>query len=769
MLRSRRISVTYRSNMKVTVQRKLKFPSTRWQRIARERAIETIGASELFDASWYSSQLASEELDRVENLVEHYVTRGSGAGLQPNPLFCPTYYKENYPDVVAEGFEPFFHFLHHGSAEQRDPHPLFSAALYNRRVRARLHITVQNPLAHFLTSGHKAAISPHLLFDFHFYESQKAKEGFSGRNYLTKSSFSNLLLEFLEFGGAHNVSPHPLFHIRYYVALNPGLDKKTENPLLHFLKHGFFSRTNPHPLFNSDFYLWMNPDVHQAHRNPLMHYLEHGEAELRNPSPFFCTRFYNLRYREPASGEGALEHFATRGWKRGYNPSFWIDMAQAFEHFDASEEDYVVEVFGGRILEGPNPAISPELYFAVKEVEKNKKSALDVYLRLSRRMASSCNDAIARPEKGLVTGLTCYGPFSVVSGLGEACRGYSRAMKQANIVHHWVPTDVPPYQAQISVPPSYARKDWPIALAYVNADATYSFFNSSQGKSFLAHQYRIGLWLWELPSFQAEWFTNFASYDEIWVPSTFCQQAVAAATGKPVHLVPLVVEQQSDARNSIATRQAFRAKWGIPMDQFIFYYVFDASSYIERKNPFALIEAFRETFASEPAAHLLLKIGYGASNLPFLRRLKRSLTRLPKGSYTVIENVLSRAELDALVIASDCCVSPHRSEGFGLTVAEALLFGKPVVATDFGGTTDFLNGDTGFPVAYKLMEIERDIGPYKAGNVWADPLHAALCRAMKDVFENVDNALARAQAGKCLVEKTLSLEAVAGTLCQLLS
>jgi glycosyltransferase involved in cell wall biosynthesis len=303
----------------------------------------------------------------------------------------------------------------------------------------------------------------------------------------------------------------------------------------------------------------------------------------------------------------------------------------------------------------------------------------------------------------------------------------------------------------------------------VNANATYPFFNSPHGKSFLKHPYRIGLWVWELPSFQSEWFANFASYDEIWVPSTFCQQAVAAATEKPVHLVPLVVEQQSNVVNNLETRVAFRAKWGIPADKFVFYYMFDASSYIERKNPFAVIEAFREAFVHETGAHLLLKIGYGKSNKPFTRHLTRLLGTLVKGSFTIIEEVLCRLEIDALVVASDCCVSPHRSEGFGLTVAEALFFGKPVVATDFGGTTDFLTPETGYPVAYKLIEIERDIGPYKRGNIWADPLPEALCDAMKAVFRDKGTALSKAQAGARLVRETLSREAVGAVITNVLS
>jgi glycosyltransferase involved in cell wall biosynthesis len=341
-------------------------------------------------------------------------------------------------------------------------------------------------------------------------------------------------------------------------------------------------------------------------------------------------------------------------------------------------------------------------------------------------------------------------------------------MRMANIVCHTVPTEVPPYQAQIPVARSYARTDWRRALAYVNADSTYPFFNSHQGRAFLRHDYRIGLWVWELPSFQAEWFTNFASYDEIWVPSTYCQNAVASATGMPVHMVPLVVERQSSVANNHATRQAFRARWGISNDKFVFYYIFDASSYIQRKNPFALISAFREEFSSNPEAHLLLKIGYGQANKAFMRTLAKALAKLRAGSFTVIHDVLTRDELDCLVVASDCCVSPHRAEGFGFTVAEALLLGKPVVATDFGGTTDFLNTTTGFPVDYKLVEITEDIGPYKRGNIWADPIPEALRAAMQGVYQNLGQALRRAEEGKQLVEANLSMKSVSSRIASLL-
>ena len=755
-------TLTESLHVKGSAQQTVSWGKTRSTKRAREKAIDVIEASGLFDPLWYKAGLSRQELQQTSNLIEHYVTVGSECGMQPNPLFCPTFYHNKYPDVAEQEWEPFHHFLTYGIAEQRNPHLLFSTETYKQRAECVLGDTFENPLLHFLTVGYKIGISPHSLFDTCFYESQKKKEGFRSGNFKTKSSFSNSLIEFLEFGALYNVSPHPLFHIRYYKGLTPELIGTATNPLMHFLEFGYGNRSNPHPLFNSDFYLWMNPDVHQAHHNPLMHYLDYGEKELRDPSPFFCTQFYVERYLKNKSAAGALEYFASEGWRKCQNPSPWINMAHAFEDHPKEnlDEDFPVEFFGRMILERPNSAISPELYFAFKEIEKGTNEPLKIYLSLSRRQHIRTENHSNKPEQGLVKGLAYYAPLSVVSGLGEACRGYTRAMKHANIICHTIPTEVPSYQKQISVPRSYARKDWPVALAHVNADSIFPFFNTNQGKSFLEHSYRIGFWAWELPSFQSEWHANLASYDEIWVPSTFCQEAVASATNITVRRVPHVVEQQSSTPNSLETRQKFRSQWNIPSHKFVFYYIFDASSYVERKNPFALIEAFRDAFVEEQDAHLLLKISYGSVNKQFTHRLKKLLASFPTNSFTIIAEVLSRPELDALVIASDCCVSPHRSEGFGLTVAEALLFGKPVIATDFSGTTDFLTSKTGYPVAYKLIEIERDIGPYKRGNIWANPLHEALTEAMRSVFLHREAALKKAQEGTKWVQQFLSTEAI---------
>jgi glycosyltransferase involved in cell wall biosynthesis len=96
---------------------------------------------------------------------------------------------------------------------------------------------------------------------------------------------------------------------------------------------------------------------------------------------------------------------------------------------------------------------------------------------------------------------------------------------------------------------------------------------------------------------------------------------------------------------------------------------------------------------------------------------------------------LSRETVVRLIAACDAYVSLHRSEGLGLTLIEALMMGKPVVATRYSGVTEFLEGPGAFPVAFSERALRRDYGPYPRGAVWAEPDVADAARQMRAVYQ----------------------------------
>jgi hypothetical protein len=113
-----------------------------------------------------------------------------------------------------------------------------------------------------------------------------------------------------------------------------------------------------------------------------------------------------------------------------------------------------------------------------------------------------------------------------------------------------------------------------------------------------------------------------------------------------------------------------------------------------------------------------------------------------------------------LMAAADVYASLHRSEGLGLTMLEALAHGKPVVATDWSGNTDFMNVGNSFPVRYRMTTLERDVGPYRAGEQWAEPSVEHAAELLRLVFEQRAEAMERAELGRQQVLAEYSPESV---------
>jgi glycosyltransferase involved in cell wall biosynthesis len=171
--------------------------------------------------------------------------------------------------------------------------------------------------------------------------------------------------------------------------------------------------------------------------------------------------------------------------------------------------------------------------------------------------------------------------------------------------------------------------------------------------------------------------------------------------------------------------KVLRARLGLPADRFLFLTLFDLNSYAERKNPRAVVAAFRASGLAARGAALVLKVQNVAGNEADFAALKAGVQDLP--GTVLITATLSRADLFALEAACDVFVSLHRSEGFGLAVAECMYLGKPVISTDWSATAEFVNAGNGCPVRAPLVTLERNHGPYAKGSTWADPdpLHAA--------------------------------------------
>ena len=197
---------------------------------------------------------------------------------------------------------------------------------------------------------------------------------------------------------------------------------------------------------------------------------------------------------------------------------------------------------------------------------------------------------------------------------------------------------------------------------------------------------------------------------------------------------------------SPAVVEPARGPLGLPEDDFIFLFAFDYNSVFKRKNPLDLIEAFTRAFAPGEGVQLVIKSINHERDPDSHDRLR--IAAAPHSHVRLISQYLPALENQELMASCDAYVSLHRSEGFGIGMAEAILRGKPVVATGYGGNTDFLSEDTGYPVAHTTVPVGDDAWPYDPSAHWAQPDIDDAARQMRAVVEHPTEAARRVAQGQ---------------------
>ena len=261
----------------------------------------------------------------------------------------------------------------------------------------------------------------------------------------------------------------------------------------------------------------------------------------------------------------------------------------------------------------------------------------------------------------------------------------------------------------------------------------------SRGEALFADRINIGCWHWELALWPPAWEAAFALVDEVWAASHYTAAAFAARGKVPITFLPPAVSVDR-------LRPQPRSRFGLPRDRFLYLYVFDCNSYPARKNPWAAVRGFLAAFprGDEPVG-LVLKAMHARDDDPAWRTIRELVAA--DARVFLIEGTLPREEVLGLFAACDAYLSPHRAEGFGRTLAEAMLLEKPVIATDYSGNTDFLTEATGFPVRWRPLTVGADEYPCPENQFWADPDPADLVRQIRLVREAPDLARQRAAAG----------------------
>lgn len=308
-------------------------------------------------------------------------------------------------------------------------------------------------------------------------------------------------------------------------------------------------------------------------------------------------------------------------------------------------------------------------------------------------------------------------PFAPI-GMGEHLRATFRALQAAR-----VPVRLLDVYGRSDPDPELDRELKPFVVDRVGPGTSLFCINGNEVAPILTHLgaraegsgRRIVYPAWELPEYPAEWARELERFDEVWSASAYSRASISAAVRGPVHHLPLATELR-------ALRAAGRRSFGIPENAFIFLFFFDLTSFIDRKNPFAALEAFRRMLARGPARDVRFVVKLNSSRAKPLDRERFLDFLAPFGdSVVLLDRTLPDAEVKALHLCADAFVSLHRAEGYGFGLAEAMFLGKPVVATGYSGNMDFMGPENSLLVGHRLVPVPEGAYPFWEGQQWAEP------------------------------------------------
>ncbi len=255
-------------------------------------------------------------------------------------------------------------------------------------------------------------------------------------------------------------------------------------------------------------------------------------------------------------------------------------------------------------------------------------------------------------------------------------------------------------------------------------------------------RYRIGYWAWETARVPASWLYIADYLHEIWVPSRFVHDALARSLRQKgredlivrIRMMPHLVPVPAQDPN---WRHDARARFGLDPDLCEVLCLFDTKSSAVRKNPWGALDAWQQAFP-EPSttARLTLKVVDLAGDRPTEQKLLAILAGRP--DIRLVSERFDDQDMDAFIAAFDVLMSLHRSEGFGLTLAEAMAAGVAVIATAGSGNDDFMTGEAARLVPSHPVRVHDPEGPYGdlAGDreqTWGEPDIAAAAAALREL------------------------------------
>ncbi|MBD1549624.1 FkbM family methyltransferase [Roseibium aggregatum] len=674
-----------------------------------------------FDANYYTNTYRLTNRGQ-EAAFRDFIKIGMSENRSPNFWFDPEWYAKHYVDFASAGIPAFTHYFLFGIGENRQPNfwfnPNWYAGQYPDAVSGGISAT-----KHFFKIGRFQGRSPNFWFDPTWY----------GEHYLgAEHDLSDPVEHYFTHGIREWHKPNPWFNPEWYAAQNPEIIEEGWNPVEHYFSKGIYEWRRPNFWFDPIWYSIQFRELREGGILPLEYFILFGSDLAHSPSQWFDTRDYLLKYGvnlEPTT-LGAIQHYLDIGEKKCFRPTSWFDPA------------YYSQSMGAVKLE-------PDTSFLQHYLESDRNST-----HFANAQAEALIKSDAPPSGVMVVG---YHEASL--GLGTSCRKLTDAIRDAG-----VNTAALPFR--LGVEDRLSSRLLPDPAHGLLRDHIYVLpaphfcdaLTLTQKRAYPA-RWNILRTYWELANIPEDWRQALLAADQIWVASNFIQSAILRLDKT------LVVKKIPSVVQIPEAEMIVRPERNRP---FNFFFSFDYNSSPHRKNPKAIIQNFQKAFAPEERdVGLIIKSnGYSDRHGPYREEMMRLSSKDARIKH--LEGYVSEKTLQNMHEEADCFISLHRSEGFGLGLAEFLASAKPVIATDYGGSTDFITAETAHPISYQLVPVKKEEYVHFEGQFWAEPDEEHAISAMREVFQNQEGSYRRALNGRALIEHTCSPQVVSALCLQAL-
>lgn len=746
--------------------------------------------SGLFDADWYEKTYP-DVVAGGQRAFFHYMHDGYKEGRDPGPGFDTRFYLTTYPDVGTSGINPLLHYILHGRAEGRTckvpgyHHAGQSVGLRHVIVK-ELTLAKDGDAAILVTHAPAGRLKPHILP----YMEQLSRTGLA----VVLVAIVDRPLELIDkevavaagiivrdnagydFGAwAHAFQLYPaLFGARLLVMTNDSVIPTADVDVFGAM----MARVRACPadvvaLTASHEYGWHVQSYFLGFKPKALSSwaFQHFIRDLRRiDDKDEIIRTYEVPFAAKMQAAGLAVQALYVG-SFSANPTFFswrelIDQGFPFIKLLMLRDKFAEVTDMPEVLEEVRkqwPVVLKKAGFDTELVRTVLRAAeiSSVPMGLNQDLLVNIRDYDA---------ITCdhplriafVGPWNYENGLGAASREMLNALRRIDASINAYPI-MKPFHIHRLVCPSIETIDFTgrpdIAIIHLNPDS-WNVLTDEQRDIIQSAKQRIGYWVWETDTLPAGWQQELHSVDRIWAPSSYCADIFASEVDIPVDVVPHPVRVPTRIASD---RNTTLRRFGIDPDLKVILYIFDGASYLVRKNPDGLIRAFAASGLGAKGWTLVLKTKHVHDRPEEGDALIRLADATP--GVRILEVSLYFDEVTSLIAAADIYASPHCSEGFGLTVAEAMGLGKLVVVTDYGGTRDFVNEECGYPVAAEMWTLDQNYGHYLAGHTWAkvneDAFAATLLKAANTIMSG-DNTIG--EAAKANIVHRLSYEAVADSI-----